>query len=84
VQNRAMVRRLSVASGAAALFVMATAGAAQDLVTNGHFHTDINGWTLLGPGSQAWDPLDWEGNPSSGSLRVTATVVGPPTSTISQ
>jgi hypothetical protein len=63
---------------------MASTGAAQNLVTNGQFHTDINGWALLGSGSQAWDPLDCDGNPSSGSLRVMATVAGPPASTTSQ
>jgi hypothetical protein len=67
-----------------ALWVLPACAAAQDLVTNGHFHTDINGWTLQGQGSQGWDPLDWQGNPSSGSLRVTATAVGPPAATNSR
>jgi hypothetical protein len=35
-------------------------GAAQDLIVNGHFNTDINGWTLVGEGAQIWDPLDWQ------------------------
>jgi len=69
---------------AAAFLVLPRSAPAQDLVTNGHFHTDIIGWTLQGSGSEAWDPLDFEGNPSSGSLRVTSTVTGPPESTSSR
>ena len=48
-------------------------GVSQDLIVNGHFHTDINGWTLVGVGTQAWDPLDWLADPSSGSIRITNT-----------
>src|SRR5207244_878221 len=47
--------------------------AGQDLIVNGHFNTDINGWTLAGVGAQLWDPLDWQGNPASGSIRITNT-----------
>jgi hypothetical protein len=57
----------------AALLVLPAFAAAQDLIVNGHFHTDINGWTLVGVGTQAWDPLDFEGNPGSGSIRITNT-----------
>jgi len=47
-------------------------GAAQELIVNGHFHTDINGWTMTqGLGTQVWDPLDWQASPGSGSLRLT-------------
>lgn len=45
--------------------------AAQDLVPNGHFHVNLAGWTHAGGGSQSWQPLDWEANPASGSLRTT-------------
>jgi hypothetical protein len=58
---------------AAALLALPLRAAAQDLIVNGHFHDDINGWTLVGVGSQAWDPLDWQGDPTSGSVRVTNT-----------
>ena len=47
--------------------------AAQDLVVNGHFNGDIDGWTLVGFGSQGWSPLDWQANPSSGSIRIVNT-----------
>ena len=56
-----------------AVLALPQAAAAQDLIVNGHFHTDINGWTLVGTGSQAWDPLDWQAAPGSGSIRVTNT-----------
>lgn len=68
-----------------AVLVLPGSAACQDLVTNGHFDTDINGWTLeCCGGFQAWDPLDWQGSTSSGSLRVTTTIVGPPNSTQSR
>ena len=44
-----------------------------DLVVNGGFDGDIDGWTLIGFGTEEWDPLDWQGNPSSGSIRITNT-----------
>ena len=58
---------------AAAVLALPSGAAAQDLIVNGHFHDDINGWTLVGVGTQAWDPLDWQGDPTSGSVRVTNT-----------
>jgi hypothetical protein len=64
---------LRVLALAATLLGLPRWSAGQDLIVNGHFHTDINGWTLVGIGSQAWDPLDWEANPGSGSVRVTNT-----------
>lgn len=57
----------------AALLVQPAFAAAQDLIVNGHFNTDINAWTLVGIGTQAWDPLDWQGDPASGSIRITNT-----------
>lgn len=57
----------------AAVLALPQRAATQDLIVNGHFHTGINGWTLVGVGTQAWDPLDWQGNPASGSVRVTNT-----------
>lgn len=47
--------------------------AAQDLIVNGHFNGDIDGWTLIGFGTEAWDPLDWQANPSSGSINIVNT-----------
>jgi hypothetical protein len=58
---------------AAALVGPAATLGAQDLVVNGHFNGDINGWTMIGVGTQAWDPLDWQGNPLSGSIRIVNT-----------
>ena len=58
---------------ATAFLMLPAFAAAQDLILNGHFHTDINGWTLVGIGTQAWDPLDWQSNPASGSIRITNT-----------
>ena len=59
------------------LVVTASVAAGQDLIVNGHFDTDISGWTLVaGQGSQAWDPLDWQGDPGSGSMVLTNTNVG--------
>jgi hypothetical protein len=44
---------------------------AQNLVTNGEFHTDVSSWSA-GPGATIeWNPLDWAANPASGSIRVT-------------
>jgi hypothetical protein len=65
--------RVRVLFLATALVGLPAWGAAQDLIVNGHFHTDINGWTLAGVGTQLWDPLDWQGNPASGSIRITNT-----------
>jgi hypothetical protein len=54
----------------AALSGSSLKASAQELVTNGHFHGDIAGWTLIGVGTQAWDPVDWQANPGSGSIRI--------------
>lgn len=42
----------------------------QDVVTNGHFHTDLAGWTAGGLAAQTWNALDWQGSATSGSARV--------------
>ena len=47
---------------------------AQNLIENGEFDADIGGWVATGPDlSIEWDPSDWAGSPSSGSLRATNT-----------
>ena len=60
----------------AASILLALAGPAawaQNLVTNAHFDTNVNSWTpwLINGGLLAWSPLDWAGNPSSGSGLMT-------------
>ena len=67
----------------AAVLGSAARVASQDLIVNGHFNTDINGWTLVGEGAQVWDPLDWQSNPASGSLRLTNTSVAANQPTVS-
>jgi hypothetical protein len=42
----------------------------QDVVVNGHFHTDLAGWAAGGLSTQTWNALDWQGDPASGSARV--------------
>ena len=45
--------------------------AAQNLLPNGTFDHDIAGWSLFAESlSPSWSPLDADGSPSSGSLRV--------------
>ena len=42
---------------------------AQNLIVNGNFDSDVSGWTPLGASLSAeWDPSDYAGSPSSGSL----------------
>src|SRR5688572_1704086 len=65
------MRALRALCLAAAILALPQWAATQYLIVNGHFHTDINGWTLVGVGTQAWDPLDWQSNPASGSIRIT-------------
>jgi hypothetical protein len=67
------MRALRALCLAAAILALPQWAATQDLIVNGHFHTDINGWTLVGIGSHVWDPLDWQANPASGSIRITNT-----------
>jgi len=54
---------------------IAAAGGAQNLLTNGSFHSDISGWTAIasGTGTAAFSPLDAEGSASSGSIQTTNT-----------
>lgn len=51
---------------------MAVSAAAQDLVTNGGFDTDVAGWsqTNVGSGYFEWSSLDAAADPGSGSARV--------------
>ena len=59
---------------ALALFlVLATAGtaAAQNLLVNPNFNSDVSGWSFTTPGTFTWDSsLDADSNPSSGSGRL--------------
>jgi hypothetical protein len=61
---------LTVAAGG-----IAAAGGAQNLLTNGSFHSDISGWTVVatGTGTAAFVPLDAEGSASSGSMQTVNT-----------
>ena len=59
-------------------------GAGQDLVVNGGFDGDIDGWKIVrGEGVEVWDPLDSQNNPASGSLHLTNTGAGPNAVTMS-
>ena len=51
-------------------FVLAAPAAAQNLLQNPGFTTDLSGWTVnAGAGSIAWNALDASGSASSGSAR---------------
>jgi hypothetical protein len=70
------MRRVRAALAAPILLALALAApstSAQNLVTNAHFDTNVNSWTtwLINVGSIVWSPLDWAGNPNSGSGFVT-------------
>jgi hypothetical protein len=58
-----------------AFFLLALAAPvalAQNLVVNPEFDTNVAFWTVPFPGATiVWNPLDWNGNPSSGSALVT-------------
>ena len=61
-------RRLPAAVFSALLAIPA---AAQNLLQNPGFATDLSGWTLTpGTGSIAWNALDADGSASSGSARL--------------
>ena len=47
--------------------------AAQNVVVNAQFDSDVNSWTVVSPVSTdvSWHPLDWQGSPTSGSGLVT-------------
>jgi hypothetical protein len=54
----------------------APAARAQNLVVNPEFDTNVDSWTIpifIPPGGAtlSWSPLDWNGNPGSGSAFVT-------------
>jgi hypothetical protein len=57
----------------ALLLVLVTAGtaAAQNLLVNPNFDSDVSGWSFTTPGTFTWDStLDADSNPSSGSGRL--------------
>jgi len=66
---KSMVARVS------AIVVVAALGgslaAAQNLVVNGGFESDVGSWVALSDSSLAWDPLDADDDPNSGSALVT-------------
>ncbi len=49
----------------------ASVGLGQNLLINPNFHTDVAGWTASSESALAWDPLDAEASPASGSAVVT-------------
>jgi hypothetical protein len=65
---------------------LAAPAAAQNLLQNPGFDTDLGGWTLVpGSGSIAWNALDADGKASSGSARlVTPSAEGSTTNSIHQ
>ena len=59
---------------AVVLLLMASIPCAQsqNLIDNGDFDADVSGWIATGPDlSIEWDPSDYSGSPSSGSLLAT-------------
>ena len=67
------MRSAWTAVGAAVICLLAAGSAsAQNRIENSEFDTDVSGW-FPGPGDLlGWDPMDWQGSPSSGSARLTA------------
>jgi hypothetical protein len=62
------------ALAASILLALAGPAASQNLVTNAHFDTNVNSWNpwVFSPGGVlVWSPLDWAGDPSSGSALLT-------------
>jgi hypothetical protein len=52
--------------------LIAASGQAQNLVTNGTFDSNVNGWTSFSPNvGIAWRAIDADGSPTSGSLLAT-------------
>ena len=69
------------AKPALALFLLlalpAPAALAQNLVANSEFDTNVSSWfpvPTLPSGTLTWSPLDWAGNPASGSALMTHNV----------
>ncbi len=68
------MRSRRVSSFCLALFCLAAAGGAQNLVANGNFNTDLLAWQASSSnGSAAFSSLDSSGSPSSGSAFLTGT-----------
>jgi hypothetical protein len=53
-----------------AMVATTAAGSAADLVENGRFDSDIDGWTAVAGSEIEWSPVDELGSPLSGSLKV--------------
>jgi hypothetical protein len=70
------------------LALAAPAALAQNLVTNANFDTNVDYWSpgmfppFPPPGLIAWSPLDWAGNPNSGSALLTNDSSGPSTTSV--
>lgn len=59
-------------------------GTSQNIVVNGDFDGNVEGWKIVrGEGTQAWDPLDVNGNSESGSMHLANTGSGPNPFTVS-
>jgi hypothetical protein len=59
-------------------------GTSQNIIVNGGFDGNVDGWKIVrGEGDQAWDTLDVNGNPQSGSLHLVNTGAGPNPFTVS-
>jgi len=79
-----MVVRVSAAVGVAVLGV--SLAAAQNLVDNGDFDTDVGGWTQLSGGiTLSWDGTsDYQGQPASGSAMILNSASGQSNSGVTQ
>lgn len=64
-----MIAQMSAAVGVAVLG--ASLAAAQNLVANGDFHSDVSGWTELAEVTLSWDGTsDYQNQPGSGSAEI--------------
>jgi hypothetical protein len=54
-----------------AVIAIAAPAAAQNMLTNNSFPANVAGWALDGSASVAWNSLDADGSPASGSALVT-------------
>jgi hypothetical protein len=69
------MRHFSIA--VASLALVATSASAQDFVLNGGFDTSLIGWEISDPNLLAeWLPVDADGDPDSGALRMTNVSAG--------
>lgn len=78
------MRCTHVALVVAAFFSCPAWGTSQNLVVNGGFDGNVEGWKIVrGEGTQVWDPLDVNSNPQSGSMHLANTGAGPNPYTVS-